>query len=86
MEIHIADKTKDTITVRIKDPNMTLITPILKKLSDDDNVTLLRYVEKHPELEDAAIIVRTAKGAPEEALAKAADGISEYFAGMKISK
>ena len=83
MEITIAEKTKDSITVRIKEPNMTLITPILKMLSDDNNVSLLRYVEKHPELEDSAIIVRTVKGDPEDALKKAAASISEYFSGIK---
>jgi DNA-directed RNA polymerase subunit L len=83
MEIHIAEKTADSITVRIREPNMTLITPILKKLSDDDNVSLLRYVEKHPELEDAAIIVKTRKGDPEDALKSAAKAISEYFSGIK---
>ena len=85
MELNIAEKTKDSITVRIKDPNMTLITPILKKLSDDNNVSLLRYVETHPELEDAAIIVRTLKGDPEDALKKAAKAISEYFSGIKTN-
>jgi DNA-directed RNA polymerase subunit L len=85
MEINIAEKTKDSITVRIRDPNMTLITPILKKLSDDNNVSLMRYVEKHPELEDSAIIIKTVKGDPEEALKKAVASIAEYFSGIKTN-
>jgi len=86
MELHLVEKTEDSVTIRITDANMTLITPILNKLSDDANVSLVRYVDKHPELEDPVLIVSTRKGTPGEAIKKAASGISDYYAKLSIAK
>jgi len=86
MELHLVEKTEDSVTIRIADANMTLITPILNKLSDDANVSLVRYVDMHPELEEPILIVSTKKGSPAEAIKKAASGISDYYANLKINK
>jgi len=86
MELHLLERTDDSVTIRITDANMTLITPLLNKLSDDSNVSLVRFVDKHPELEDPVLIVSTKKGAPVEAIKKAASAISDYYKELKIGK
>ncbi|MCL2608035.1 MAG: DNA-directed RNA polymerase subunit L [Methanomassiliicoccaceae archaeon] len=86
MEFSSVEKTKDSVKIRIKDANMTLITPLLNKLSEDENVTNVRYVEKHPELEDPVLMVSVKKGKPEEAIKRAAERISEYFSDLAVKK
>ena len=86
MEFSLVEKTKDSVTIRIKDADMTLITPLLSKLSDDANVSIVRYVDHHPELEDPILIVSAKKGTPEEAVKRAAIAISEYYSSIVISK
>jgi len=86
MELNLAEKTKDSITIRIKDTDMTLITPLLHILSDDANVSIVRYADEHPELEDPILFVSVKKGTPEEAIKKAATAISEYYSSLKINK
>jgi len=86
MELNLAEKTKDSVTIRIKDTTMTLITPLLHILSDDANVSMVRYADEHPELEDPILFVSVKKGTPEEAIKKAATAISEYYATLKINK
>jgi DNA-directed RNA polymerase subunit L len=86
MELNLTEKTKDSITIRIKDTNMTLITPLLHFLSDDENVSIVRYADEHPELEDPVLFVSVKKGTPEEAIKKAATAISEQYSTLKINK
>jgi DNA-directed RNA polymerase subunit L len=86
MELHLVEKTKDSVTIRIKGANMTFITPLLNKLSDDANVDVVRYVDHHPELEDPVLYVSTKKGTPEEAIKRASDAISEYYSKLNIAK
>jgi len=86
MELNLVEKTKDSITIRIKDTNMTLITPLLHILSDDANVSMVRYADEHPELEDPVLFVSVKKGTPEEAIKKAANAISEYYSTLEIRK
>ncbi|MDR0791130.1 MAG: hypothetical protein LBE47_01155 [Methanomassiliicoccaceae archaeon] len=86
MELHLVEKTKDSVTIRIKGADMTLITPLLNKLSDDANVSIVRYVDHHPELEEPVLFVSTKKGTPEEAIKKASNTISEYYSKLNISK
>jgi len=86
MELNLAEKKKDSVTIRIKDADMTLITPLLHILSDDANVSIVRYADEHPELEDPILFVSVKKGTPEEAIKKAATAISEYYSSLKINK
>ena len=86
MELNLVERTKDSVEIRIKDANMTLITPLLNKLSDDADVAIVRFVDKHPELEDPILIISTKKGTPDEAIKRAATGISEYYSKLTIKK
>ena len=83
MELHLVEKTSDSITIKIKDTDTTLITPLLDRLNADKNVKIVRYVDKHPELEQPVLIVQTIKGKPEDAIKKAATSIAEYFSTVK---
>lgn len=83
MELHLVEKTSDSITIKIKDTDTTLITPLLDRLNADKNVKIVRYVDKHPELEQPVLIVQTIKGKPEDAIKKAAASIAEYFSTVK---
>ena len=86
MELTLVEKTDGSVKIRIKDANMTLITPLLNKLSEDPDVSTVRYLDKHPDLEYPVLSVSTKKGAPEEAIKKAAGMISEYYSSVGISK
>ncbi|MCL2712182.1 MAG: hypothetical protein FWD37_02750 [Methanomassiliicoccaceae archaeon] len=86
MELNLVERTKDSVTLRIKDANMSVITPLLSELSDDPNVSNVRYMDEHPELEDPILFVSTKKGTPEEAIKKAANAISEYCSVLNVKK
>ncbi|MBQ8372794.1 MAG: hypothetical protein IJX35_00565 [Candidatus Methanomethylophilaceae archaeon] len=83
MKTYLVDKTENTVTVAFKDANLTLITPLMKALYDDEDVELVRYIDKHPELEDRQLFVQVKKGDPVDALKKASDAVSDYFSGIK---
>ena len=83
MEIYLVEKSKDSITLRIKNADMTFITPLLRKLAEDENVAVVRYIEKHPELIDPVIFLKMSKGGPEAALKKASGSIGKDFSGIK---
>ena len=86
MEFHLFERTKDSITVCIANADTTLMTPVLNKLSDDPNVSVVRFVDKHPELEDPILMVSVNKGTPEEAIKRAVHKISEYYSKVNIVK
>jgi DNA-directed RNA polymerase subunit L len=86
MELNLVEKTNDSVTMRIKDANMSIITPLLSVLSDDPNVSNVRYMDEHPELEDPILFVTTKKGTPEEAIKKAANAMSEYYSALSVKK
>lgn len=79
MQTYLVEKTENEATIAFKDANLTLITPIMKALYDDENVEMVRYLDEHPELCDRKLYVRVKSGDPIEALKKAADAVSEYF-------
>ena len=58
MQTYIVERTDDSVTLAFKDANLTLITPLMKELYDDEDVDLVRYIDKHPELEDRRLYVR----------------------------
>jgi DNA-directed RNA polymerase subunit L len=86
MKLTLVEKTDDSVKIRIGDANMTLITPLLNKLSEDPDVSIVRFLDRHPELEEPALSVTVKKGAPEDAIKKAAGMLSEYYSSVNISK
>ncbi len=81
-EMYVAERTADSVTIAFKNPNMTMIPPIMKKLEEDDNVVLVRYIDTHPDLDDRRIQVKVRDGDPMDAVAKACDGLVEEFSGL----
>jgi len=79
MQTYLIEKTKTSIKVGFKDANLTLITPLINALNEDSNVTLVRYIDKHPELVDRALYVEVSKGDPAKTVAKAAESISKFY-------
>lgn len=83
MQTYVVEKTDDSVTIAFKDANLTLITPLMDALYKDENVELVRYIDKHPELEDRRLYVRVKKGDPIEAIKKASGAVSEYYSTLK---
>lgn len=83
MKTYLVDKTENTVTIAFKDANLTLITPLMKALYDDGDVELVRYIDKHPELEDRQLFVQVKNGDPVAALTKASAAVADYYSGIK---
>lgn len=79
MQTYVAEQTTDSVTLGFKDANVTLITPLMKALYDDSNVELVRYIDKHPELEDRRLYVKVKTGNPIDAIKKASDAVADYY-------
>ena len=80
MKTYVAEKTDDSVTLGLKDVDMTIIQPLMDTLYDNKEVLLVRYEEQHPELEDAQLYVKVKKGDALKAIKDAADRLSKYFA------
>lgn len=80
MEIYLAEKTETSVTVKFKGTDTTLIIPIIDELNDNADVKIVRFINKHPELEDTSLYVEMKQGSPIDAIKKAADAVSAYFA------
>ena len=83
MQTYIVEKTDDSVTLAFKDANLTLITPLMDELYKDDNVDLVRYIDKHPELEDRRLYVKVKSGDPIAAIEKASDAVADYYSPNK---
>jgi DNA-directed RNA polymerase subunit L len=79
MQTYVIEKTDNSVKLGFKDANLTLITPLIKVLNEDPNVTLVRYIDKHPELVDRALYVEVETGDPMAAIEKASKTVSEYY-------
>lgn len=81
----MVEKTDDSITLGFKKADMAIITPLLEKLGEDENVDYARMIEEHPELLDRKLFVKVKKGNPAEIVSKALNSVSEYFSTVKIA-
>lgn len=83
METYLVEKTDDSVTIGFKEANLTLITPLMKQLDEDDQVEMVRYIDTHPELEDRRLYVKVSGGDPLAAISRASRAVSEYFSEIK---
>ena len=83
MQTYLLEKTDNSVTIGFKDANLTLITPLMRALNDDDNVELVRYVDKHPELMDKTLYIQVKSGDAVAALPKASETVADYVSGIK---
>ena len=83
MEIYLAAKTDSSVTVKFKGTDTTLIIPIMDELNANKDVKIVRFINKHPELEDTKLFVEMRKGSPVDAIKTACDAVSAYFSECK---
>lgn len=83
MQIYTVAKDDKSITIGFKDVNLTLVNPMIKALNDDSNVSIVRFIDSHPELHDREIYVEVKKGKPEDAVKKASEAIADYYSKVK---
>ena len=77
---------KDPSVIGIKDVNHAIISPMIEYLNKDDKVIIARYVEKHPELEDPAIVIQTiGDDTAKNAVRRAINKIQSQFLSIDIS-
>jgi len=79
MEIQLLEKDKDSIRIQIKDADMTLITPLVKELLEDEQVSEVNYTAAHPIFGHPTIYVKVSAGKPQTALKRAAKVLSNDF-------
>lgn len=79
MKAYTVQKTDKSLMIGFKDANSTVITPVIKALNDDKNVSIVRYIDQHPELSDVMLYIEVKKGKAEDAVKKAAKTVSSYF-------
>ena len=83
MKTYAVEKVGKTITLGFKDVNPALITSMIKALNEDKNVSLVRFIDQHPELCDPMLFVEVTKGKPEDAIKKASKAVSAYYSSVK---
>jgi DNA-directed RNA polymerase subunit L len=83
MEIQLLDKDKDSIKIQIKDSDMTLISPLVKELLEDELVTEVKYTAAHPDLGFPTLYVKVSSGKPQTALKRATKSLSNNFKEAK---
>ena len=79
MEIILVEKDKDSILIQIKEADMTLISPLVKELLDDELIAEVKYTAGHPDLEVPTLYVKVKSGKPQTALKRAAKALSNEF-------
>ncbi|MBE6524781.1 MAG: hypothetical protein E7Z65_07955 [Thermoplasmata archaeon] len=79
MQTYLIEKTENSVKLGFKEANLTLITPLMKALNENPDVVLVRYIDKHPELQDRVLYVETKKGDAMKAIEDAAKSISDYY-------
>ncbi len=79
MEFKLLEKKKDSIKVEIKEPDETLINPLIHELLQDKNVVDARFTTSHPQLNTAVLTVEVKEGKPQAALKKAAKALANQF-------
>ena len=70
MKTYLIEDNGESVIIGFKEANLTLITPIMKALYDDENVEMVRYVDKHPELDDRTLYVQ---------VKKASKAVADYY-------
>jgi DNA-directed RNA polymerase subunit L len=85
MEIHLVEKTEKTIKISFKEPDSTLIMPILDELDKNKDVKIVRYVDSHPELVEPMLIVEMREGSPVDAVKGAAMAVSQFFSAVETA-
>jgi DNA-directed RNA polymerase subunit L len=76
MEIELLEKDKDSIMIRIKDADMTLISPLVKELLDDKDVIQVKYTSGSTNLNHPTLHLKVKTGKPQTALKRASKALA----------
>lgn len=79
MELQLIEKTAAAIKIGVKNPDMTIINPILGRLLDDKHVLDVEFTDVHPELEVPVIMVTVKEGDPLDAFKRSTDSLAGDF-------
>ena len=71
MEIDLLEKEKDSIKIRIKDADLTLISPLVMELLEDKDVDIVKYTAGSTNLTLPTLYVKVRTGKPQTALKRA---------------
>ena len=76
--------TETSATIAFKGTDTTLIIPIIDELNKNKDVKIVRFINKHPELEDTKLFVEMRQGSPVDAIRTACDAVSAFFSECKV--
>lgn len=76
MEIELLEKDKDSIKIRIKDADMTLISPLVKELINDKEVDEVKFTSGSAGLVQPTLYVKVKSGKPQTALKRASKALA----------
>lgn len=76
MEIELIEKDKNSIKVKISDTDMTLISPLVKELLEDEEVAEVKYTAGTKHLEHPTLYVKVKSGKPQTALKRASKSLA----------
>lgn len=75
MDISLVLKDKISMEIEIKGENETLLTPLKRKLLDDEKVVFATFIMGHPLLDNPKLYLKVKEGKPQTALKRAAKAI-----------
>ncbi|QLH74442.1 MAG: DNA-directed RNA polymerase subunit L [Methanomassiliicoccales archaeon] len=76
MEIDLLEKDKDSIKIRIRNADMTLISPLVKELLLDKAIDEVKYTAGAAHLSEPTLYVKVKTGKPQAALKRAATSLA----------
>jgi DNA-directed RNA polymerase subunit L len=76
MEIELLEKEKDSIKIRIKDADQTLISPLVQELLEDKDVEDVKFTAGSTNLNYPTLFVRVKTGKPQTALKRASKALA----------
>ena len=85
MQLQLIDRTENSIKIGLLDADTTILMPIIEKLNENKDVKIVRFINKHPELEDTGLYVEMRQGSPIDAIKAACDTLSDYFSECKTA-
>ncbi len=83
MELLLIEKSANAIKVGVKDPDMTVITPVLGRILKDDKVLDVEFTDVHPELEVPVIMLTVSDGDPLEAFKRSTEALVKDFHSVR---
>lgn len=83
MELKVVKQEDKTLVLEVPGETVTVTNALRSELWEDRNVKEAAHIKEHPYLAEPKVFVKTSRGKPQTALAKAADRIikqAEEFA------